>query len=427
MKPLGFFFILLLSLAAGAEVPTFNRDIAPILFENCAACHRPNEVAPFPLLTYEDARRKAKTIARVVEERSMPPWKAAQGHGEFLGQRRLNDGQIATIRRWAEAGAPEGAGRPPPAPKFPEGWFLGRPDLVLKMPEPFICPAEGPDIYQCFVLPTNLTEDKYVTAVEYRPGNRRVVHHAILHVDTSGRARELDVADPGPGYRQSGGVGFRSGGGLGGWAPGTLPRHTPEGVARLLRKHSDIVVQTHFHPSGKPEEEQSQIGLYFAKKPPQKLSHSFPLFGWPLNIPAGEKDYRVRGQFTLPLDVEVFGIMPHAHLLAREIKVQAVLPDGKTQPMIWIPDWDFNWQEQYQYTTPLRLPKGTRLEMQFRYDNSADNPRNPHHPPRRVRWGEQTTDEMAITFFQFVIPHEIGALQLLQLRGALQEQRRLRR
>ena len=404
-------FIFLLSTgtiaqAFAADVPTFNKDIAPILFKNCAACHRPGEVAPFPLLTYADAKKKAKTIVRVTQDRIMPPWKAEHGFGEFVGERRLSDAQIALLQKWFDAGTPEGIGAPPAPPKFVEGWQLGEPDVILKMPEAFTVPAEGRDVYQCFVLPSNLTEDKYLTAVEYRPSNRRVVHHALLFLDTSGKARELDAADPGVGYHRFGGIGFTPSGGLGGWAPGAFPHPLPDGVVRVVKKNSDLIIQTHFHPNGKSEQEQSQVGLYFSRKPVKKLAMSFPLAFRLLNIPPGEKNYKVTASFVTPADVEVVGITPHAHLLGKEMKVTATLPNGAVQPMIWIKNWDFNWQDQYLYAKPIKLPKGTRLQMDYTYDNSSENPANPNNPPKRVTWGEQTTNEMAICFFQFVAEND---------------------
>jgi mono/diheme cytochrome c family protein len=381
---------------------TFNADIAPIIFQNCASCHRTGEVAPFPLLSYEDVKKKAKTIARVVDERYMPPWHAEPGYGEFLDERRLTDEQIGMIGQWVEEGMAQGIGAPPPLPKFVEGWQLGKPDLVVKMSAPFMVPAEGRDVFRCFVVPLNLPADKNVSAVEYRPSNRRVVHHALLFLDTTGAARKLDDEDPEPGYSRFGGIGFRASGGLGGWVPGATVHPMPDGFVHVVKKSSDLVIQTHFHPSGKVEPEQSEVGIYFSKKPAQKLSLSFPLFGFPLNIPPGEKHYVVKGSITVPADADLFGITPHSHLLAKEMKVTATLPDGKTIPLIWIKNWDFNWQGQYQYKKPIFIPKGTRIDMMHVFDNSADNPANPNNPPRRVTFGEQTTDEMAICFLQFV-------------------------
>jgi hypothetical protein len=271
------------------------------------------------------------------------------------------------------------------------------------MPESFTVKAEGRDVYRCFVLPLNLAEDKFVEAVEFRPGNRKIVHHAIFFLDTTGKARELDEADPGLGYARMGGPGFAPTGSLGGWAPGYMPQRLPGGVARRIKKGSDLVVQTHYHPSGKEESDRSTIGIYFAKKDPKKLLMSIPSLVRDLDIPAGDASYVTRRETEVPLAGELIGITPHAHLLCKEIKVDATLPGGKPLPLIWIKDWDFNWQGEYQYAKPVSLPAGTKLALEFKYDNSADNPAQPSDPPRRVTWGEQTTDEMAIVFFQVLV------------------------
>ena len=395
---------------------TFTKDVAPILFENCATCHRPGEVAPFPLLTYKDAKRRAGQIAEVTASRFMPPWLPVPGHGEFAAERRLTDAQAGALKAWADAGAPEGDPKDlPPTPKFTDGWALGEPDLVVKMPEKYTLRAEGRDVFRVFVLPLNLPEDKYVTAVDYRPANRKIVHHALLFTDNRGQARKLDAEDPEPGYgRGGGGVGFAPTGGLGGWAPGVTARHLPDGVARLMHKGSDLVVQVHFHPSGKEEQEQSTIGIYFAKKEPQKLAFSLPK-GFRrsmLDIAPGQKDFTMSDSFTLPMEANVVGIFPHAHLLCKEIKVDATLPDGSKKPLVWIKDWDWNWQDEFQYKSAVRLPAGTRIDQKYVFDNSAENPRNPNQPPKRVTWGEQTADEMAITFFLVTAPKDALIFQL---------------
>lgn len=397
------------SLPRSADAPavasvTFTHDVAPILFQNCASCHHPGEVAPFSLLTYADARKHAHEIVQVTQSRQMPPWKPVHGFGDFIGERRLTDAQIATIERWFKAGRPEGNPADlPPAPRFVEGWQLGKPDLVVKMPEAYTLKAEGNDVFRCFVVPLNLKEDKYVEAVEFRPSNRKIVHHSLFFLDNSGRARQLDAADPGPGYDGAHGPRFFPSDGLGGWAPGVTPRRLPPGIGRLIMKGSDLVIQTHFHPSGKVETEQSSVALYFAKKPPENLFVSTMRAIRRLDIPAGQKDYETTSTFTVPTNVVLQGVFPHAHLLCKEIEVTATLPDGKKLPIIWIKDWDWDWQDEYLYKHPLEIPRGTRVTMRFRYDNSADNLRNPTHPPRRVRWGEQTADEMAIVFFQLQV------------------------
>jgi mono/diheme cytochrome c family protein len=395
-------FVLTAASFASAAAPTFNKDVAPIVFNHCTSCHRPGEIGPFPLVNFNDVKKRARQIEDVTEDKLMPPWKATEDYGHFVGERRLSKAQIDTIKAWVAGGMAEGDAKDLPAmPKFPEGWQLGEPDLVVKMNETFEIPAEGRDVYRAFVLPLNLSEDKFVRAVEFRPSNRRVTHHALFFLDGSGKARELDQRDEGPGYKSFGGPGFTPTGGLGGWAPGTQPQELPQGVARMIRKGSDLVLQMHFHPTGKIEKEQPTIGIYFTKKRPEKILAGFALLDRRLDIPAGES-FIARDEFVLPIDMQVTGVTPHAHLLGRSMKAWATLPDGKIEPLIEIKAWDFDWQEQYVYRKPLDFPKGTKLSMEFTYDNSTSNPANPSNPPKRVRWGEQTTDEMAILFISGV-------------------------
>ena len=398
---------------------TFNKDIAPILFQNCASCHRTGEVGPFSLLTYQDAKRRATQLAEVTESRQMPPWLPSAGHGEFAGERRLTGEQVKTIKVWADAGSPEGDPKDlPPAPKFTEGWALGEPDMIVKMPEKYTLKSEGKDVFRVFPIPLNLTEDKYVTAVDFRPTNRKIVHHALFFLDTSGEARKRDAADPEPGYSQAGGIGFVPTGGLGGWAPGVTPRYLPDGVARIIRKGSDLVVQVHFHPSGKEESEQATVGLYFAKKTPDRLALSIPksFVRKQLDIAPGTKNFTMTDSFVLPTEFNVAGIFPHAHLLCKEMKVDATLPDGKQIPLLWIKDWDWNWQDEFLYAQNVKLPAGTKIDQKYVFDNSTDNIHNPNNPPKRVIWGEQTADEMAITFFLITAPKDALIFQLGGLR-----------
>jgi mono/diheme cytochrome c family protein len=406
---------------AGRQL-TFNKDIAPIVYQNCAACHRDGDVAPFPLLSYDDVKKRAKQIAAVTHSRYMPPWKAEPGWGEFAGERRLTDAQIVALRKWADDGCIEGdAADKISPPKFVDGWQLGTPDLILKMPEAYAVPAEGRDVFRCFVLPTNLDEDKYVQAVEYHPSDRAVVHHALFFLDSSGTARKKDEKDPGPGFSSFGGPGFIPTGGLGGWAPGAFPQKLPDGTARLLKKGSDVVIQTHFHPTGKVEHEQSELGIYFAKKKPERILAGLTLGNRNIDIPAGQSDYNATASFVTPIDVELEGITPHAHLVCKDMKATATLPDGSTKQLLWIKDWDFNWQGQYQYVKPIKLPKGTTINMEYLYDNSAENFRNPNNPPKRVHFGEQTADEMAFLFCSVVAerPAELPLLRLAMFQQML--------
>lgn len=395
---------LLAPLAALAATPTFNRDIAPILYRQCATCHHPGEVAPFSLLTYQDAARRARTIAAVTETHFMPPWKADPGNEPFANERRLSDHEIALIREWSAAGAPEGdAVDKPLPPKFADGWRAGRPDQVLTMPQKTVVPADGPDMYRCFVLPRSADADIHVRGIEFRPGNRRVVHHALVFLDSSGAARKLAAGSRDGGYPCFGGPGFQPSGMIAGWAPGASPSLDPPDMAQTIGKGTDIVVQLHYHPTGKLEEDQSSLGLTLSG-PPTRGRANVMVFGRRIDIPAGDANYVVRSSVVLPRDVEVIAITPHAHYLGKDLKVEAHLPDGTVAPLIRIRDWDFNWQGQYRYSTPLHLPKGTRVELEYVYDNSDRNPQNPSSPPVRVTWGEETRNEMALAFLAVVLP-----------------------
>src|SRR5512142_1930309 len=394
-----FAFVSTVAIAA----PTFNKDIAPILYENCATCHRPGEVAPFSLLTYQDAAKRAGLIATVTKKRYMPPWKPGPGYGNFDHVRRLTDEQITQIQEWATTGAPEGAAADKPAvPTFPTGWQAGEPDQVLKFSAPYSVRADGPDQFRCFVLPMNLAKESYVSGAEFRPGNPRIVHHALIFLDSTGTARKL-AASGGAGYPCFGGPGFSGAGLLVGWAPGYTPLPAEPSLSQAVRPGTAVVIQIHYHPSGKPEQDQSSIGLKFSG-PPTKGRALLLVMNRYLDIPAGESHYVVKGSITVPQDAELWGITPHAHYLATDMKVNARLPDGSVIPLIRIKDWDFNWQGQYRYKEPIKLPKGTKIELEYVYDNSSGNPHNPSNPPVRVRFGEQTKDEMALAFLGIVLP-----------------------
>jgi mono/diheme cytochrome c family protein len=403
--------------AREAATPTFNADIAPILHKNCASCHRPGEVAPFSLLTYEDAAKRAPLIAAVTAARIMPPWKTEPGHGTFLNERRLTSDEIAALRQWSEAGAPRGEAKDaPPMPKFPEGWQAGEPDQIVGMTDAYTVPADGPDQFRCFVVPLGRKEEVYVSGFEFRPGNKRVVHHAIIFVDSTGAGRRLAAQSTGGGYRCVGGPGFPASGAIGGWAPGADPRREEPETALPVPAGSDLVIQIHYHPSGKPEQDRSTLGLHYSDAP-TKGRAGMVLVNRRIYIRPGDKNFVVEASATVPQDVDLVGITPHAHYLATDMKVDAHLPDGRVTPLIWIRDWDFNWQGQYRYAQPVRLPKGTRIAMRYVYDNSADNPHNPSNPPKSVTWGEETNDEMAITFLEFVLPSpkDVPAFRLASL------------
>nr|MDQ2687870.1 hypothetical protein [Armatimonadota bacterium] len=383
---------------------TFAKDVAPILYQNCTTCHRTGQVAPFTLSSYADAKKRARLIAAVTEQRIMPPWKA-DSHGEFQNERRLTNAQIGVLKRWADAGAPAGKlAAAPPAPTFPGGWTLGKPDLIVGPSESYTVDAEGSDIYRCYVIPTNFAEDRYVSAIDVRPGNRAVVHHVIAYLDTSGEARRKDAADPGPGY--AGSMGFLPAGMLGGWAPGTIARRLPSDTGILLPKGADIVLEVHYHKDGKPETDRPQAAIYFNNANVERPLHIFPLVNTGIRIPPDDKDYVAHASIPILFDATLLTIFPHMHNLGRQMTVTATFPDGTQKTLVDVPDWDFNWQGFYYYKAPLKLPRGSRIDLTAHYDNSADNPRNPHVPPKLVTWGEQTTDEMCLAYLGFTVDAE---------------------
>jgi hypothetical protein len=388
--------------APAVEPPTFSGEVVRIFQERCQTCHRPGEHAPFSLLTHADAVARKDDIRDAVTGRAMPPWKPVDGFGDFLEPRRLTDAEIATLVSWIDAGAPEGdPAKLPPPRRFPTGWTLGPPDAVLEMPEPYTVAAKAADVYRCFVIPTAFPEDRWVTRVEWAPGDRKLVHHILSYVDTTDAAERLDRADPGPGYTCFGGPGFAPAGGLSGWAPGIQPRVMADGVGMLLPKGARLVVQMHYNneaPEGRTD--RTRVGLHFARGPIDKRQRSIAVLNRTFTIPPGERRHEVRASLTVPpgRDLHANTIAPHMHLLGRAMTVTATYPDGTVRPLIRIDDWDFNWQGNYTLARPVPLPAGTRIDMLAVFDNSAESPRQPSRPPRPVSWGEGTTDEMAIVF-----------------------------
>lgn len=381
---------------------TFTKDVAPILFAHCSSCHRAGEIGGFSLLTYEDVRPRARAIARATLTRAMPPWKPEPGYGEFAGVRRLSDAQIDTIRRWVDGGAIEGnAADLPPVPAFPEGWRLGQPDLVIQMREPFTVAAGSRDVLRNFVIPIPVDRPRYVSGLEFRPGNARIVHHANFRIDTTRRSRAMDEADPRPGYDGFMTTASFPEGHFLGWTPGQLPPLAAEGMAWRLDPDTDLVVQLHLQPAERTEEVvQSSIGLFFTDKPPARTPMMLRLGRQHIDIAPGVRDYTIEDSYVLPVDVDVYAVQPHAHFRAREIKGFATLPDATTKWLLFIRDWDFNWQDVYRYASPFTLPKGTTLAMRYTYDNSSLNERNPDRPPKRVRWGQNSSDEMGDLWIQ---------------------------
>jgi hypothetical protein len=440
------------SLSAEKVAPTYHKDVVRILQKNCQDCHRPDQVAPFALLTYDQARKRARDLVRVTSDRVMPPWPASPSYGgPFRDARLMTSPEIAILRAWADAGCPEGNPKDAPEPRtFSSAWPLGEPDVMLPMPEPYTVSATGDDDFRVFVLRTNLGEDRWIRGVDYRPGNRNVVHHVIAAVDTSGRGRELDAADPGPGYFALGGFGngVETRAFLPIWTPGASPHFCPEGSGYMLPKGADILIQVHYHKSGKPETDATTVGLYLSKKPmPRQVQTGFvfpnvsvkqamaarpkieaakkagkrpslqDILGDVLVIPPGDRNHEVKGTtkpgaglMGRPLQREIIltAVMPHMHWLGKDFTFAAVLPDGKTtDPLIKIDHWNFKWQGTYAFKKPIRLPKGSWFEMEAHFDNSDGNPSNQSKPAKLVRWGDGTSDEMCIGIFEWV-PAEDG-------------------
>ena len=391
-------------IAAAADKPTFSKDIAPIVFERCASCHRPGEIGPFSLLSYSDVRQHLTQIADVTRRRVMPPWKPTAPSNEFVGDRTLSPEQIQLIQDWVAQGAPEGNRRDlPPLPQWTTGWQLGKPDLVVTMSTPYTLRADGVDVFRTFVLPIPSTSARYVKALEFHPGNPRAVHHANIGIDRTKSSRRLDAADVEPGY--VGGMvpdADYPPGYMLGWTPGQHPRPSPEGMAWRLEPDSDLVVQLHMQPTGKPETVQVSMGFFFTDDPPTRRPVGLRLGSETIAIAAGDAHYEIKDRYVLPVDVDVLAIQPHAHYLARRMHAEATLPDGSTRTLIDIDDWDFRWQDVYRYAKPFILPRGTAISMRFTYDNSGANLRNPVQPPQAVVWGQNTTDEMGDLWIQVV-------------------------
>ncbi len=382
---------------------TFNRDVAPIVFRSCAPCHRPGGAGPFSLLAYADVRERARQIVRVTQSRFMPPWLPDPGAFPLAGERRLSEDEIDRIRRWVEEGAIEGqAADLPPAPSWSTGWTLGTPDRVVELPAPYELPAEGLDVYRNFVVPAPAGAPGWVDAIELRTTVPRVVHHARVFADRTPGSRSADAREPGPGFVGMVPASARNPDGiLIGWTPGRVPQRGSGGVAWRIDERTDLVVQLHMVPSGRPEKVQVALGLYFASTPPMRRSVTLLLGTRDIDLAPGV-EARVDSRYALPVDVEVVGLYPHAHYLGREMTVAAEKPDGTRVVLLHIPDWDFNWQDEYRFVTPVTLGAGTIVSMEYGFDNTATNPRNPSVPPRRVTYGGRTTDEMAELALQVV-------------------------
>jgi len=377
--------------------PTFNREIVRIFQQHCQTCHRPGDIAPFSLLTYRDAAARALEIKVMTRTRQMPPWKAAEGCGDFVGVRTMSNEEIAMVAAWADAGAPEGAASDLPAAlTFSDSWALGAPDLTLSMPKSFTPPADR-DEYRCFSLPTNAAQDVWVSAIDFRPGDRGTVHHIVPYLDPSGSSAKLDK--DGNGYQCFGGplITNVEPQVIGAWSPGARATPLPSGTAVRIPKNSRVVMQVHYHPHfGKVAPDRTEMGFYVAKEEVRKQMHYDFVANDELFIPAGAADQKVEAFASLPIGIEIVSIYPHMHLLGKRMSIEAVLADGTKICMIDVPKYEFNWQGAYVYRTPLQLPKGAQIRIEAHYDNSAENLNNPYNPPRDVRWGEASTDEMCL-------------------------------
>lgn len=409
--------------ATSTSAPTFTRDIAPIIFQNCSSCHHPGEAAPFSLLSYEDARRRSRQIADLTHSRFMPPWLPTQGRDTFLGARTLTDVELETIKAWADAGAPQGnPADMPPTPTFIEGWDAGTPDLILESP-PYALPADGRDVFRNFVIPVTLDTARWVQSIELRPVNPRVTHHARLGVDSSNESVRRDAEDPEPGYDGMA-WGQDPDGQLVIWAPGMVAAPPTPGVAWRLVPKSTLVLHTHMQPSGKPETVRFRIGIRFADTSPERSPAMLRIGPCDIDIPANAPDHKASDQYTLPVDVNVHTIFPHAHSLCQKLSVTAERPDGSRTTLISIDHFDENWHDSYRFVSPVRLAKGTRLLTSFTYDNSSNNPKNRNTPPKRTGYGSSVTDEMADVYLQVtaVQPDQRAVLMENYKRYELQSQ-----
>ncbi|MED5199798.1 MAG: hypothetical protein VYB51_08295 [Gemmatimonadota bacterium] len=395
--------LLFLAGVASAQDVTYAEHVAPILMENCVTCHRPGEVAPMSLLTYEDARRYARQIGVQVSERRMPPWHAAPDLRDYTNDRSLDDAEIDVIEQWVATGAKRGADAlAPPIPTFNDSWQLGEPDLVLSWDSPYQVAAEGDDEYRCFVLDPKLESDQWVDVVEVIPGNRTVDHHIVIYIDQGGTiAPRRDEAEPGEGYTCFGGPGFQAYM-VPGWGPGYVAAETPAGSGYLLEAGAKIVVQMHYHKNGTAQEDLTRVGLRYARQTPQRVlynAYALGAMGFGLRIPAGESNHVVTGQYPISEDITIHSLVAHMHYLGKAMDIWATLPDGTRVDLVTVPRFDFYWQTEYGLAEPQRLPAGSVVHMEATFDNSPESPYQHSNPPREVTFGEATTDEMAVAVF----------------------------
>ncbi len=416
------FGLLLWGRAAAVAEPTFNRDVAPILYRHCTPCHQPGVAGPFPLRTYDEAQSRASRLLKAVESRMMPPWMPEPGHGDFIGERRLADAEIEMIRSWVAAGSPEGRAeerREPPMP--PREWSLGTPDLILGFPESYLLGPEGRDVYRNFVVPILPGTNRFVRAFEFQPGSP-AVHHARLLFDASGESRRRDASDPVCGFGGTMPPARFPPGHLLGWVPGRSATVLPDGMSWPLDGAGDLVVQLHLQRTGRAETVRPRLGLYLTNRPPTLAPVLLGLLAQTMDIPAGAADYTVVRRARLPVDAELLAVLPHAHFLGKRIEFTATPPGGEARSLLRIPDWRFHWQDEFRYARPVALTSGTVLEMRITYDNSAGNPSNPNVPPRRVLHGPDSADEMGELWLQLLPKDAAGATALRRLHRELTQE-----
>jgi hypothetical protein len=418
MKKLALCVIVLLSTCFAptyAQSVTFAEHIAPIIFNNCTSCHRQGEIAPMPFTNYSEVAAYAGMIDYVTQIKYMPPWKPDPAYRTLLDERRLSATEIQLIKDWVTQGAPEGNPALTPAPPvFPAGSQLGTPDAVITMTQKFAHAGNNTDNYRIFVLPTSFATAKNISAIEFRPQNTKIAHHAIFALDTTGQARLMDAQTPQYGYDGFGGFGFNNVQSVNwnAWVPGNTPRYTPTGIGRRLPKNADILVQMHYGPTPIAQTDSSVVNLFFSNAPVTRYVQTTPILS-PLTLQNGP--FRIqpntikafKAQYTVPSDISLLSLAPHCHLLGKSWKVYAIKPQGDTIPLVKIDDWDFQWQGNYVFPTMLKIPAGSKIIAEGTYDNTTNNPLNPNNPPQLVQWGESTTDEMFLVYFSYV-PYQLG-------------------
>ncbi|HME09822.1 MAG TPA: hypothetical protein VKG25_22375 [Bryobacteraceae bacterium] len=412
---------------ASSKALTFHQDVEPILQARCQSCHHPGDIGPMPLLTYQHVRPWAKAIRAAVLQKKMPPWFADPRYGEFLNNRSLPQSEIDTLVNWVDSGAQEGDSKDAPQPlAFSSDWHIGKPDAIVELPKPFQVPAAGTIPYQYVRVPTGFTEDKWVTAVEVQPGNRQVIHHmnaaaippgsALAKMMPVGEYIPLDNEASNRALIKAGKEPPMFAGGTEGellevFVPGTVAKPLLPGQARLIRAGSDLMLQIHFTPDGKPDEDRSRVGFVFARQPPEERIRGTLVYNVHFTIPAGASDHRVQARAVLKEDVKLVSLLPHMHVRGKDFLFRAVYPSGESEVLLSVPNYDFHWQINYYLKTPKLLPKGTLLECVGHFDNSPNNPSNPN-PKVDVSYGEQTWEEMLNGFMEVAIDPRIPTPEL---------------